>query len=208
MGRTSHLGVHAISVALPMQPFSRARDVERAHTNGCSYVTTADTGSSHDATLTALLARLLALMFGSGLADVVSLGAVMPLLAILTAPERVFQYEFAARLARSAGVTSPDELLLPLTIGFCVVALIAGAIRLLMVWGTTRLAFACGADLSTDVGWRRWALIEQRGGTIDLVLTDIVMPALNAASSRRKSGGSIQRQPPRADHFVRGTTAT
>lgn len=94
---------------------------------------------------------MLILMLISGFAEVASLGAVLPFLAILTAPERVFHYSLVAQFARAAGLTSPAQLLLPLTVAFAAVALIAAAIRLLMVWTSTNLAYACGADLSTDV---------------------------------------------------------
>lgn len=94
---------------------------------------------------------LLLLMLVSGFAEVISLGAVLPFLAILTAPDRVFQYPIVARVAETLGWTSPDQLLLPLTGVFVGAALIAGAIRLLMAWTSTRLAYASGADLSIDV---------------------------------------------------------
>jgi ATP-binding cassette subfamily B protein len=40
---------------------------------------------------------------------------------------------------------------LPLTVAFIAVALIAGAIRILLIWTSTRLAFTTGADLGIDV---------------------------------------------------------
>jgi ATP-binding cassette subfamily B protein len=42
-------------------------------------------------------------------------------------------------------------LLLPLTIVFSAAALIAGAMRLLLLWASTRLSFATGADLSISI---------------------------------------------------------
>jgi len=43
------------------------------------------------------------------------------------------------------------QLILPLTILFGFAAVLAGAMRLLMLWVSTRLAFAAGADLSMDI---------------------------------------------------------
>jgi ABC-type multidrug transport system fused ATPase/permease subunit len=40
---------------------------------------------------------------------------------------------------------------LPLTIAFAAAALLAGALRMLVLWVSTRLAFATGADFSIDV---------------------------------------------------------
>jgi ATP-binding cassette subfamily B protein len=91
------------------------------------------------------------LMLISAFAEVVSLGAVLPFLGILTAPDVVFKHPVAADVVKAWGITSADQLVLPLTIAFCTAALIAGAIRILLLWVSTRFAFACGADLSIEV---------------------------------------------------------
>jgi ATP-binding cassette, subfamily B, bacterial PglK len=90
-------------------------------------------------------------MVVSALAEVVSLGAVLPFLGILTAPNWVFDHPLAASAARRLSVTSADQLLLPLTVAFALTALIAGAVRLFVLWVSTRVAFACGSDLSIEV---------------------------------------------------------
>ena len=94
---------------------------------------------------------LLGLMLLSALAEVVSLGAVLPFLFVLTAPERVFAHPLGASAARTLGIGSAEELVLPLTIVFVVAALAAGGIRILLLWSNTRLAYASGADLSSEV---------------------------------------------------------
>lgn len=94
---------------------------------------------------------LLGLMLISALAEVISLGAVLPFLGILTAPDVVFKRPFVAAIAQSWGITSADQLVLPLTIAFAASALIAGTIRMLLLWVNTRLAFVSGADLSAEV---------------------------------------------------------
>ncbi len=91
------------------------------------------------------------LMLISAFAEVVSLGAVLPFLGILVAPEHVFGHPIIADVALAWGITSADQLVLPLTIAFATTALIAGAIRILLLWASTRLAVACGADLSIEV---------------------------------------------------------
>lgn len=96
-------------------------------------------------------ALLLGLMLVSMFSEVVSLGAVLPFLGILTAPERVFNHPIVADMARAWGITSADQLVLPFTIAFAAAALAAGAIRMLLLWASTRVAFACGADLSIEV---------------------------------------------------------
>jgi ATP-binding cassette subfamily B protein len=94
---------------------------------------------------------LLVLMVVSALAEVVSLGAVLPFLGILTAPELVFRQPIVANMAQAWGVTAADQLVLPLTVAFAAAAIFAGAIRILLLWVSTRLAYASGADLSIEV---------------------------------------------------------
>ncbi len=93
---------------------------------------------------------LMGLMLVSAFAEVVSLGAVLPFLGILVAPDRVFNHPIVADVALAWGITSADQLVLPLTVAFAAAALIAGAIRMLLLWVSTRLANACGADLSIE----------------------------------------------------------
>lgn len=94
---------------------------------------------------------LLGLMLVSAATEIVSLGAVLPFLGVLVAPDSVFNQPLVADLAQACGITSADQLKLPLTLGFAVIALIAGSIRIFLLWASTRFAFATGADLSIDV---------------------------------------------------------
>src|SRR5262245_46386248 len=96
-------------------------------------------------------ALLSGLMLVSVAAEVVSLGAVVPFIGALAAPEVVFQHRVVADLARGWGVTSPDQLVLPLTIAFATAAVVSGAVRLLLSWVSTRFTFNTGADLSREV---------------------------------------------------------
>lgn len=94
---------------------------------------------------------LIGLMLISALAEVVSLGSVIPFLGILAAPDLVFNHPTVTDMALAWGITSSDQLVLPLTITFAATALIAGAIRILLLWVSTRFAYATGADLSVEV---------------------------------------------------------
>jgi ABC-type multidrug transport system fused ATPase/permease subunit len=94
---------------------------------------------------------LLVLMLLASFAEIISIGAVLPFLGVLTAPERVFEHATAQPFIQRLGLTAPQQLLLPLTIAFGVSALIAGALRLVLLWASTRLSFATGADLSISI---------------------------------------------------------
>jgi ATP-binding cassette, subfamily B, bacterial PglK len=97
---------------------------------------------------------LLGLMLISAFAEVVSLGAVVPFLAILATPDVVFNHPIVASLAHSWDLSSSDQLVLPLVIAFAFTALIAGIIRVLLLWISTRLAFLSGIDLSREIYYR------------------------------------------------------
>jgi len=90
---------------------------------------------------------LLVLMLLASFAEILSIGAVLPFLGVLTAPERVFAHPAAQPIIEALGLTAPEQLLLPLTIIFGAAALGAGVMRLLLLWASTRLSFATGADL-------------------------------------------------------------
>jgi ABC-type multidrug transport system fused ATPase/permease subunit len=96
-------------------------------------------------------AILMLLTLASTFAEVVSLGMVLPFLSILIVPEKVFNYPFVAHHLQVWDITSAEQLVLPLTIGFITAALVAAGIRLLMLRVNTKFAFASGADLSIEV---------------------------------------------------------
>jgi ABC-type multidrug transport system fused ATPase/permease subunit len=96
-------------------------------------------------------ALLLILTVLSSIAEVVSLGAVLPFIGILTQPEKVFASPWLAGLVQTLNITSGAELVLPLTIGFALAALIAGGLRLILLWVSIRLGNTTGADLSIEV---------------------------------------------------------
>src|SRR5450631_1344290 len=87
----------------------------------------------------------------SALAEVVSLGAILPFLGILTSPERVFAYPQIAYFVHAWGITSANQLILPFAVTFAVASVFAGSFRMLVLWISTRLAYATGADFSSEV---------------------------------------------------------
>ncbi len=94
---------------------------------------------------------LLVLMLLASFAEILSIGAVLPFLGVLTAPEQIFELPVAQSFIQALKLTEPKQLLLPLTVAFGVAALIAGTMRLLLLWASTRLSYATGADLSISI---------------------------------------------------------
>jgi ATP-binding cassette subfamily B protein len=93
----------------------------------------------------------LILMIIASLSEIISVGAVLPFLGILTAPEQVYQHPFMQPIIQILGLTEPSQLILPLTIFFIIAAILAGSIRLTLLYVMTRLSFATGADLSINI---------------------------------------------------------
>lgn len=94
---------------------------------------------------------LLVLMVIASFAEIVSIGAVLPFLGVLTAPGSVFAHPLARPVIEVLELTTPQQLLLPLTLGFGVAVLLAGGMRLLLLWASTHFSYATGADLSISI---------------------------------------------------------
>jgi ATP-binding cassette, subfamily B, bacterial PglK len=94
---------------------------------------------------------LLLLMLLASLAEMLSIGAVLPFLAVLSDPGRIYEHPAAQSFIQALGIVSADQLLLPFTLAFGLAALFAGVVRLLLLWASTRLSFATGADLSVNI---------------------------------------------------------
>jgi len=94
---------------------------------------------------------LLILMILASIMEIVSIGAVVPFLGALTSPEQIYQHQLAQPLIQILEITEPNQLLLPLSIIFIVATLIAAVVRLLLLYATTRLSYAAGADISINI---------------------------------------------------------
>ncbi len=96
------------------------------------------------------LAVLLLVMLASGLAELVSLGAVLPFLAVLSNPQQLWQQPLIQAMALGVGYSQAQQLVLPATAAFALAAVLAALIRLLNLWLNGRLAAAVGSDLSCE----------------------------------------------------------
>lgn len=94
---------------------------------------------------------LLILMVASSCVEIISIGAILPFLSILVEPERIFNHPALQILLKKIGFNFPHELLLPMTLTFIVAALASGFLRLTLLWASTKLSFATGADFSSSI---------------------------------------------------------
>ena len=91
------------------------------------------------------------LMVFASLAEIVSIAAVIPFLSALIAPETFFANAAIQPLIQFLDLETPEQILLPLTILFILVALVSGLMRLSLLWVSTRLSFLIGADFSSNI---------------------------------------------------------
>ena len=136
------------------------------------------------------------LMLVSAFAEVISLGAVLPFLGILAEPDRAAAIPILAKIGIAFGSDSAEKLVLTITVTFAALALLAGAIRVLLLWASTRIAFATGADLGVDVYQRTLyqpysvhlarnssAVISGIVSKVNVVVSGVMLPLLILASS-------------------------
>jgi len=97
------------------------------------------------------LLMFLGVLVLASFAEVVSIGAVLPFLCVLMAPERVFSNSLVQPIVTALGLTEAHQLLLPLTVIFILAALFSGFMRLILLWAQARLGFSIGSDLSVEI---------------------------------------------------------
>ncbi|MBC2770570.1 ABC transporter ATP-binding protein [Pusillimonas minor] len=139
---------------------------------------------------------LLVMMLLSSMAEMLSIGAVVPFLSALVNPEKVFNHVSARSFIVLFSIDRPQDILFPLTAIFCVAALVAGLFRLALLYAITRFSFMVGADFSIDV-YRRtlyqpYSVHSRRNsseiingitGKVAMLVGSVLMPLLTLTSS-------------------------
>ncbi len=97
------------------------------------------------------LAVLAVLMIVASFAEVVSIGAVLPFLGVLTSPEKIFAHDLAQPFIQALRIQSAQDLLLPFTLIFICAAIFSGVARIGLLWVQSRLSMAIGVDFSLQV---------------------------------------------------------
>jgi len=87
-------------------------------------------------------------MLLASIAEVVSIGSVLPFLGALTEPQRIFMLPIAGPYIQAMGITSPEGLLLPLASLFAVATFLSGFLRYWLLVKTTNFSYGVGADFS------------------------------------------------------------
>ncbi|MCC5866477.1 MAG: ABC transporter ATP-binding protein [Wenzhouxiangella sp.] len=93
------------------------------------------------------LAILMVLMLVGALAELLTLGAVVPFVALMAEPERAYDYPRLQQLFQALGWNDPESILLPMTALFVGLAIVASMIRLALLWVKNRFVFGLGYDI-------------------------------------------------------------
>lgn len=95
--------------------------------------------------------RVLMLMLVGALAEIATIGAVVPFLSLLASQGELQPFQGFSRLFELLGAQTADEQLVASTILFMATALFAAAIRLLLSWSTQSFVLGLGHNLSAEI---------------------------------------------------------
>lgn len=82
------------------------------------------------------------------MAEIVTIGAVVPFISFMAKPELANSYPWLQQFFATFGWRQPDSLVLPMSVAFVGIIVVATGIRLLLLYATNKLVFAMGYDLS------------------------------------------------------------
>jgi ATP-binding cassette subfamily B protein len=139
---------------------------------------------------------LLVLMVVASFAEIISIGSVIPFLSALTSPENFFSNPLAQPLISFLKIESANQLIAPLTIVFCLSAILSGGVRLILLMFTTRLSFATGSDLGIEIYQRTLyqpykvhvsrnssEIINGISNKANAIIYSVILPALTLVST-------------------------
>jgi len=84
-------------------------------------------------------------------AEILSLGAVVPFIAVVTQPDKIFSYPFMEDFALTIGISSAQNMVGPIAFLFATTAVLAGIFRVIVLNASIRLSNSTGADLSSEI---------------------------------------------------------
>lgn len=94
---------------------------------------------------------ILILILATSFMEVISIGAIVPFIGVMTSPEKVYEIDILHPLWKLLNIYSSSEILFPLTSIFCLAALLAGGFRILLLFVSTKVSFATGSDISIEI---------------------------------------------------------
>ena len=97
------------------------------------------------------LALLALLMLAGALAEIVSLGLIVPFLAFLIDPLQALEVPVVARILENIDLGDTNSLRWKFTLFFGIAALVSGGVRLVLIVATARIAFGIGFEIGSEI---------------------------------------------------------
>ena len=97
------------------------------------------------------LFRLLGLMLLGALAEIATIGAVVPFISLLAGQQSLQRFQWFSDLFGWIGARTPDQQLLAATSLFIAAALFAAAVRLRLAWSTQSFVLQLGHEISVEI---------------------------------------------------------
>ncbi len=94
------------------------------------------------------LLLMIGLAIAAALSEVISLGALLPFLGVLSNPQELMENPKIHWIIQALSINSPRQLSIWLTLGFIATVVTANALRLITLWFQSRLIAAISNDLS------------------------------------------------------------
>ena len=94
---------------------------------------------------------LTVIMVLASFAEILSIGSIVPFLAILTSPSKIYETRLFQSISDFFLISNPDQIIFFLMAVFVIAVILAGIMRIILIWASARLCFSIGADLSEDI---------------------------------------------------------
>ena len=94
---------------------------------------------------------ILFLMIVASIAELVSIGMVVPFLSVISDPPLVYDNELLHPYLVYFNINNASALVLPITVAFAAAALLAGLVRVVLMFVQTRVGYLTGAELGVQI---------------------------------------------------------
>lgn len=94
---------------------------------------------------------LILLMIVTTFTEVVTIGAVLPFIAILTNPDKLLLHPYLKEFKVYFSIQNVNDLILSITVLFVLIVIISAFLRIVLAWCTSRITAAIGSELSVEV---------------------------------------------------------
>lgn len=98
-----------------------------------------------------LLVILLFLMLLTSLLEMLSVGAILPFIGVIINPEQIFVNKYLQPIISQLGFTSPNQIILPITVFFITASLFAAVTRITLLYLQNFVTQKIGSEISIEV---------------------------------------------------------